>query len=96
MRMREINQEIYCSIESVISSPTHERYHLTSFSNFTRPLSTAYHATMGTPRTARMVAKHLTDIDIVKILELGKATLSQRKFAALMKGGKSTVQHDTR
>ena len=48
---------------------------------------------MGTPQAAPAAAKHLTDIDIAKILGLAKAAVSQRKIAALMKCGKSAVQH---
>ena len=48
---------------------------------------------MGTPRSTRTIAKHLTDIDIAKILGLAKAAVSHRKIASLMKCGKSAVQH---
>jgi hypothetical protein len=37
--------------------------------------------------------KHLTNIDIAKILGLGKALLPQRKIVALMKCSQKAIQH---
>ena len=41
----------------------------------------------------RQPRKHLTDIDIAKILTLAKAIMPQRKIAALMKCSQKAVQH---
>ena len=48
---------------------------------------------MGNPQATPGAAKHLTDIDIAKILRLAKAALSKRKIAALINCGQSAVQH---
>ena len=41
----------------------------------------------------REQGKHLTDVDIGKILGLAKALCPQRKIATLMKCGRKAVQH---
>ena len=45
------------------------------------------------PPAAREKGKHLTDVDIGKILGLAKALLSQRKIASPMKCSLKAVQH---
>ena len=41
----------------------------------------------------RQSRKHLTDIDIAKILALAKAVMPQRQIAALIKCSQKAVQH---
>ena len=48
---------------------------------------------METPTVPRAGGKHLTDIDIAKILGLNKGLLPQRQIAALMKCSQKAVQH---
>ena len=48
---------------------------------------------METPTAPRKSGKHLTDIDIAKILGLAKGLFSQRKIATLMKCSQKAVQH---
>jgi Transposase/DDE superfamily endonuclease len=47
---------------------------------------------MSEPPAARVSGKHLSDIDIAKILGLAKGILSQRKIASLMKCSQKAVQ----
>src|SRR4051812_4532071 len=42
---------------------------------------------------SRTKGKHLTDIEIAKILGLAKATMSQRKIASLMKCSVKAINH---
>jgi hypothetical protein len=48
---------------------------------------------MGITQVVQNARKHLTDIDIAKILGLGKGSFSHRKIADLRKCGKWAVQH---
>ena len=48
---------------------------------------------METPTAPRAGGKHLTDVDIAKILGLAKGLLPQRQIAALMKCSQKAVQH---
>jgi len=48
---------------------------------------------MTSSQASRPPGKHLTDIDIAKIVALGKVLIPCREIAALMKCGKSAVQH---
>src|SRR5579859_1184914 len=45
------------------------------------------------PATQEQVAKHLTDIDIAKILGLAKAELPQRDIASIMDCSQKAVRH---
>ena len=48
---------------------------------------------MGDPPHERQSGKHLSDVDIGKILGLAKALIPQRQITSLMKCGQATVQH---
>ena len=55
--------------------------------------SDTYHTTMVGSPPMRDKGRHLTDVDIGKILGLVKALLSQRKIASLMKCSQKAVQY---
>jgi len=48
---------------------------------------------MESPPLAREKRKHLTDVDVEKILGLAKALKSQRKITSLMKCSQKAVRH---
>jgi hypothetical protein len=57
------------------------------------PTSTCNCTTMENIPTTRKPWKHLSDVDIGKILGLAKAAMPQRKIAALMKCSKNVIQN---